>query len=120
MGLFVWLVSFAIGVRFSLTLYMVPGGALEPEMTTHYDERTTLNSFRWLPGWTGSPLLTAAGWFYFRGDRDSQVGAGRLEATLLHSSDLAMGTCPCRRRRPSVPNGLGVLGRACPRTPRLS
>jgi len=68
-------------VRFFLTLYMVPSGAMAPEMTTHYDERTTLNSFRWLLGWTGSLSLTAAGWFYFLADRSGAVGDGRLEAS---------------------------------------
>lgn len=80
-GLFAWLTGFAIGVRFFLTLYMVPSGAMAPEMTTHYDERTTLNSFRWLLGWTGSLSLTAAGWFYFLADRSGAVGDGRLEAS---------------------------------------
>ncbi|MCH2171862.1 MFS transporter [Myxococcota bacterium] len=81
LGLFTWLTSFAIGVRFFLTLYMVPSGAMAPEMTTHYDERTTLNSFRWLLGWMGSLTLASAGWFYFLADSGDQIGEGRLEAS---------------------------------------
>jgi glycoside/pentoside/hexuronide:cation symporter, GPH family len=78
-GLFLWLTSFAIGVRLFLTFYMVPSGALAPEMTTHYDERTSLVSFRWLLGWLGSLSVSGAGWFWFF--RDSGAGIdGRLEA----------------------------------------
>jgi Na+/melibiose symporter-like transporter len=78
-GLFVWLTTFSIGVRLFLTFYMVPSGALAPEMTTHYDERTSLVSYRWMLGWMGSLAITASGWFYFF--RDSAEGIdGRLEA----------------------------------------
>jgi Na+/melibiose symporter-like transporter len=77
-GLFLWLTTFAIGVRLFLTFYMVPSGALGPEMTTHYDERTTLVSFRWMLGWLGSLAVTGAGWFWFF--RDSPGGIdGRLD-----------------------------------------
>ena len=78
-GLFLWLVTFAIGVRLSLTFYMVPSSALGPEITTHYDERTGLVSFRWMLGWLGALAVTGAGWFWFF--RDSPEGIdGRLEA----------------------------------------
>ena len=79
-GLFGWLTAFAIGVRIFLTFYMVPSSAMAPEMTTHYDERTTLNSFRWLLGWVGSLVLASVGWFYFLADAGEQVGEGRLQA----------------------------------------
>jgi GPH family glycoside/pentoside/hexuronide:cation symporter len=45
-ALFAWLLFFAIGTRLSLTLYKVPADALGPEMTDHYDDRTTLTAFR--------------------------------------------------------------------------
>jgi len=76
--LFAWLVSFAVGVRLFLTFYMVPSGALGPEMTTHYDERTRLVSYRWLIGWTGALALLSAGWLVFLADREI-VGDGRLD-----------------------------------------
>jgi len=78
-GLFLWLTTFAIGVRLFLTFYMVPSGALAPEMTTHYDERTTLVSFRWMLGWLGSLSVTGAGWFWFFADSADGID-GRLEA----------------------------------------
>ncbi|MDJ0866560.1 MAG: MFS transporter [Myxococcota bacterium] len=79
-GLFAWLLTFAIGVRLFLTFYMVPSNAMGPEMTTHYDERTTLASFRWLLGWTGAIVITSTGWLVFLADRAEQVGEGRLAA----------------------------------------
>ena len=80
-GLFAWLVTFAIGVRLFLTFYMVPSTAMAPEMTTHYDERTTLAAFRWFIGWSGSIVLVTAGWLLFLADGDAAVGTGRLEAS---------------------------------------
>ena len=77
--LFAWLIAFAIGVRLFLTFYMVPSSALGPEMTTHYDERTTLVSYRWLIGWLGSITVVATGWLVFFRDRDA-LGDGRLDA----------------------------------------
>lgn len=76
--LFGWLLTFAIGVRLFLTFYMVPSGALGPEMTTHYDERTRLVSYRWLIGWMGALAILMSGWFVFFADREV-VGDGRLD-----------------------------------------
>ena len=46
MELFAWLTVFAVGVRVSMTFYAIPSASMIPELTTHYDERTTLVSFR--------------------------------------------------------------------------
>lgn len=78
MQLFAWLTAFAVGVRLFLTFYMVPSGALGPEMTTHYDERTRLVAYRWLIGWTGALAVASAGWFVFFADREV-LGDGRLD-----------------------------------------
>jgi Na+/melibiose symporter-like transporter len=77
--LFAWLVVFAIGVRLFLTFFMVPSGALGPEMTTHYDERTRLVSYRWLIGWLGSATVSVSGWLFFLADEEV-LGDGRLDA----------------------------------------
>jgi len=77
--LFAWLATFAIGVRLFLTFYMVPSGALGPEMTTHYDERTRLVAYRWLIGWCGALAVAGSGWLVFFADREV-VGDGRLDA----------------------------------------
>jgi len=76
--LFAWLATFAIGVRLFLTFYMVPSGALGPEMTTHYDERTRLVAYRWLIGWCGALAVAGSGWLVFFADREV-VGDGRLD-----------------------------------------
>lgn len=78
--LFAWLLSFSIGVRLFLTLYMVPSGALAPEMTKNYDERTRLVGYRWLIGWSGAISVTLMGWLVFLADGDV-IGDGRLEAS---------------------------------------
>ena len=77
--LFVWLTAFSIGIRVALTFYMVPSSALGPEITTSYDERTSLVSFRWLLGWLGALVVTTAGWFWFLRDVGEGIN-GRLVA----------------------------------------
>jgi Na+/melibiose symporter-like transporter len=79
-GLFVWLTAFSIGVRLFLTFYAVPSNALGPEMTSSYDERTSLVSFRWSLGWLGSASVTALGWFWFLRDPGEGI-EGRLIAS---------------------------------------
>ena len=76
--LFAWLIAFAIGVRLFLTFYMVPSGALGPEMTTSYDERTRLVGYRWLIGWMGAATVTTTGWFVIFADTEV-LGDGRLD-----------------------------------------
>ncbi len=64
-GLFVWLCGFAVGVRVSMTFYSIPSSAMVPEMTTHYDERTSLVSWRYLLGWLGGIAMTFVAYRYF-------------------------------------------------------
>ncbi len=90
-GLFLWLTTFAVGVRLFLTFYMVPSNAMGPEMTTHYDERTTLTSFRWLLGWTGAIVVGTTGWTYFLADRGGPIGDGRLDASRYPELGLFVG-----------------------------
>ena len=77
-ALFAWLLAFSIGTRLSLTLYKVPADALGPEMTDHYDERTTLTAFRWAMGLGGGIALQVIGWLFFFEDRTA-VAEGRLD-----------------------------------------
>lgn len=51
--LFLWLTAFAVLVRVSMTLYSIPSNSMIAEMTTHYDERTSLVSYRFFFGWAG-------------------------------------------------------------------
>jgi Na+/melibiose symporter-like transporter len=75
-GLFLWLMGFAVGVRVSMTLYSIPSGSMVPELTEHYDERTTLVSYRFLFGWLGGLTATVLGYqVFFRkvGDIDGRL-----------------------------------------------
>lgn len=45
-GLFLWLTTFSILVRLALTLFIVPHMSLGAEMTTNYDERTSVTAYR--------------------------------------------------------------------------
>ena len=75
-GLFVWLAVFAVGVRASMTLYAIPSASMVPEMTSHYDERTTLFSYRFLFGWVGGLTASVLGYqVFFRkvGDVDGRL-----------------------------------------------
>jgi len=51
--LFLWLTAFAVLMRVSMTLYVIPSNSMVAEMTPHYDERTSLVSYRFFFGWAG-------------------------------------------------------------------
>lgn len=63
--LFMWLCVFAVGVRVAMTFYAVPSGAMLPELSPDYDERTSLVSYRLLFGWLGGLTASVVGYFYF-------------------------------------------------------
>jgi Na+/melibiose symporter-like transporter len=50
-ALFLWLLTFAIGTRFSMTLFVIPHQTLVAELTSDCDERTTLQSLRVVFAW---------------------------------------------------------------------
>jgi len=76
-GYFFWLLTWAIGVRASMTLYSVPSAAMLPEMTAHYDERTSLVSYRFLFGLIGAVLIAQIGYLHFFAP-SAQFADGRL------------------------------------------
>lgn len=51
--LFVWLLCLAVAVRVSMTFYEIPRGALGPELTKDYDQRTQLVGWSTSYGWFG-------------------------------------------------------------------
>jgi glycoside/pentoside/hexuronide:cation symporter, GPH family len=65
MGLFWWLLCFAILLRVSLTFYAVPSNAMAAEMTSDYDERTEIISIRFLFGWLAGLSVAVAGYVLF-------------------------------------------------------
>jgi Na+/melibiose symporter-like transporter len=78
MGLFAWLTVFAVGVRVSLTLYAIPSNTMLPELTSDYDERTSLVSFRFLLGWIGGLAVAQMGYLHFFAP-SAEYGDGRLD-----------------------------------------
>ncbi|MGH7024580.1 MAG: MFS transporter [Caulobacteraceae bacterium] len=47
-----------VGTRVSTSFYEIPSNALTPELTPDYDERTTLQSWRWFFGIVGNTAAT--------------------------------------------------------------
>jgi GPH family glycoside/pentoside/hexuronide:cation symporter len=77
-ALFAWLLCFSVGVRLSMTLYMIPSNAMVPELTADYDERTTLVAWRYLFAWAGGLSISLLAYLHFfatRGDGSD----GRLD-----------------------------------------
>lgn len=51
--LFAWLLGFVMAFRLFHSFYMVPSGALSPELAPAYHDRTQLIAYRWMLGATG-------------------------------------------------------------------
>jgi Na+/melibiose symporter-like transporter len=58
MGLFLYLTLLAILIRTFITAYETPSSALLPELSSDYEERTSLQSFRIFFGWAGGNLMS--------------------------------------------------------------
>jgi Na+/melibiose symporter-like transporter len=78
-GLFLWLCTFAVGVRVSMTLYSIPSNSMVPELTSNYDERTSLVSYRFLFGWVAALTASQLGYLYFFAP-SARFADGRLDA----------------------------------------
>ena len=59
------LFGICVGVRLLLSACEVPSVALLPELTSDYDERTTLFRYRFLSGWVGGLLMMVLAYFVF-------------------------------------------------------
>lgn len=62
--LFLWLTIFSILIRFFLTLFIVPGMSLGAELSTDYNERTVITSFRIMFTTLISPFVSLFGLVY--------------------------------------------------------
>jgi glycoside/pentoside/hexuronide:cation symporter, GPH family len=82
-----WLLVFAVGVRVSMTLYVLPSNAMVPELTSDYDERTGLVAWRFLFGWLGGIGISLAGYLVFFASRG--VVDGRLDPSRYAGFGLA-------------------------------
>lgn len=65
---FAYLLGIAICVRLLLSACEVPSTALVPELTSDYDERTTLFRYRFLFGWTGGLIILFLAYQVFLSD----------------------------------------------------
>lgn len=63
-ALFFYVLSLAILTRTFITFFETPSAALAPELTSDYDERSSLLSFRSFFGWTGGNAMTVMMFFF--------------------------------------------------------
>jgi Na+/melibiose symporter-like transporter len=77
--LFLWLTAFAVLVRVSMTLNLIPSNSMVAEMTSHYDERTSLVSYRFFFGWAGGITMYQLALRYFLAETP-EFGDGRYNA----------------------------------------
>ena len=63
--LFAWLFTFILLFRFSHSLYMVPSGALLPELAPDYHDRTTMYGYRYMFGTIGGALAAVLAYGVF-------------------------------------------------------
>lgn len=73
MGLFLWLTLFSILVRLGLTLYQVPAMSLGAELTTDYEERTSVTSYRVMFSALVGPIIIIIGLLHFFTPTDEVV-----------------------------------------------
>ncbi|MDO8409314.1 MAG: MFS transporter [Phenylobacterium sp.] len=57
-GMFFYLLAVAVMIRTFITLYEIPSTALAAELTTDYDERTKVLSYRYFFAWWGGLTMT--------------------------------------------------------------
>jgi GPH family glycoside/pentoside/hexuronide:cation symporter len=63
--LFAWLLTFIMLFRFSHSLYMVPSGALLPELAPDYHDRTALFGYRYMLGTIGGAIAAVMAYGVF-------------------------------------------------------
>ena len=57
-AIFWYLLVMAVLIRTFITFYETPSSALTPELTSDYDQRSSLISYRFFFGWTGGNAMT--------------------------------------------------------------
>jgi len=80
-GLMAWLTVFAILVRLSLTLFIVPGMSLGAEMSTDYEERTSITTYRITFATLVAPIIIFIGFTtFFTANEEYANGMFRAES----------------------------------------
>jgi GPH family glycoside/pentoside/hexuronide:cation symporter len=116
-GLFAYFLVVAILVRALISCYEIPSASLVAEMTDHYDERTSILSYRFFFGWWGGLAMAVLAYGVFlTADADHPVGVlnpagyhhyGLAAAVIITAAILvsAVGTHHCipyLRQRPAT------------------
>jgi Na+/melibiose symporter-like transporter len=74
-ALFFYLIAVAVVIRSFITMYEIPSSALAAELTTSYDERTKVLSYRYFFGWWGGLIMTLLAFQVFlKPDATHRVG----------------------------------------------
>ena len=58
--LFWYVLCLAVAIRIFITFYEIPSSALAPELARGYDERSSMQSYRYYFGWTGGNAMSVA------------------------------------------------------------
>jgi Na+/melibiose symporter-like transporter len=117
MALFFYLMIVSVLLRISMTMFDVPVAALIPELTSDYDERTQLASYRVSASYSVSAVMTMAMYAIWLRDteefpggvlnpsgyHDAALVAGAIIAVLLIFSSLAL-----HREIPRLQLGRGI------------
>ncbi len=78
--LFWYLLVLAVLVRTFITLYEIPSSSLVAELTSDYDQRTSMLGYRYFFGWIGGLTIAAAAYGYFlQPDQNYDVGVLNLD-----------------------------------------
>ena len=117
MGLFVWLLTFAVLTRAAMTLYHVPHIALGAELTEDFEERTTVVAFRQFFSTFGTLAAYIIGFMlFFYSTPDVPRGQFRVEAYapfamalgLLMVVSILVSAWGTRSQIPFLPQATGV------------
>lgn len=99
-GLFLYLTALAVLIRTFITFYETPSSALIPELTADYDERTSMQAYRLLFGWSGGTVMSIVVFgFLFTGplgmrDPEAYAQYGIIASVLIFATIMisALGT----------------------------
>ncbi|WP_293454582.1 MFS transporter [Phenylobacterium sp.] len=89
-GLFLWLVGFAVGARFAMTLYFVPHMALGADLSRDFEERVAIGGWRTLFGYLGRVLALFLAFSVFFAARDGDPN-GQLDRAAYPPFALTLG-----------------------------
>ncbi len=110
-ALLAFTLALMVTVRIASSFYRIPGDALLPELTSDYDERTTLTSYRWFFGIVGGNFIGyVLNAVFLRTSAQNPLGVlsrpgyahfGLLGAGMIFVS--VLGCALATHRRPKVP-----------------